>query len=214
MSDLSHSEVTDLALIEMSKWGIIDKGWKFVINKSLRRLGQCSYKHKIISVSAYHIEHNPDDNIINTILHEIAHALHYHHYADNGRLNEFSACVRRGKRFVRKVKPHGKEWKRFAAMVGCVPKATAKSNIQQNIGYKWNLVTVQNGIVTDQNFGYYRFPKRLSCKYMLKDKTGTKGKLYLVPGDDWVAYLKGKLNLSDLTFYQDCNYSPALRIRD
>lgn len=211
MSSFSHTDVANLAFDEMTKWGLIAKGWTFRVNKSIQILGWCSPQDRIIKLSAYHIEHNSNESIMNTIRHEIAHALHFHHYADRGTPNEYSACVMRRGKLVRKIKPHGKEWKKFAIMVGCTPKASAESNVQKNVGYKWNLVTISDGVVTDEHSGFHRFPKKLSNRYMLRDKVGTKGKLYLVSGNDWVSYVKGQLGLGELSFYQDSTTCPALR---
>lgn len=75
-------------------------GWKFKWSKSNSRLGSCHYSTKTIKLSIYYL-HLQDAEIIDTILHEIAHAL-----------------VGRGHR-------HGHVWKAKAREIGARPKACA-----------------------------------------------------------------------------------------
>lgn len=49
--------------------------WTFVLSNTIRRFGSCSYSSKKIRVSAKLAEINSDQEVVNTILHEIAHAL-------------------------------------------------------------------------------------------------------------------------------------------
>src|SRR6266581_1717657 len=46
-------------------------------------LGLCSYKDKTIILNAFHIDTHGDDEVINTIRHEVAHALHPGHGHDS-----------------------------------------------------------------------------------------------------------------------------------
>lgn len=208
------SDVIRTAHEEMDKWGLIERGWVFNINATARRLGQYSPLKQLIEISKHHIEHDSSNHVLQTIRHEIAHALHYLSYVDAGRERDFFATRWTGKRWVRKVKPHGAEWKRFARLVGVdEPSASSATNMAKNMDWKWHLVSVVNGLIHDENNGYHRFPKRLSCKWFRGRKTQTKGRLYLVRGDHWRAYKNGSLQLTDLPLYQDCNYRPALRAK-
>lgn len=49
--------------------------WRFRFDSANRRGGLCSYSEKMISLSEQYCLHAQDDEIIDTILHEIAHAL-------------------------------------------------------------------------------------------------------------------------------------------
>jgi endogenous inhibitor of DNA gyrase (YacG/DUF329 family) len=53
------------------------KDWSIRLNTNIhgKFLGLCSYKDKCIILSAHHIDTHPDPEIINTIRHEVAHAL-------------------------------------------------------------------------------------------------------------------------------------------
>jgi predicted SprT family Zn-dependent metalloprotease len=64
----------ELGIGLMIEHGLYDKGWKFDIDNAKSRVGLCSHNKQIISVSR-HFLHNSDEEIKDTILHEIAHAL-------------------------------------------------------------------------------------------------------------------------------------------
>lgn len=49
--------------------------WKFKFDRAKKRLGSCHHTAKTITLSRFYVELNHEDKIINTILHEIAHAL-------------------------------------------------------------------------------------------------------------------------------------------
>lgn len=50
--------------------------WRFVLNPNLgRRLGCCKHREQVIEIATYFAEKNPQATVIDTLLHEIAHAL-------------------------------------------------------------------------------------------------------------------------------------------
>ncbi len=51
------------------------KKWKFKFDHSTRRAGCCNYRDKLISISFDLARNASDEDILDTILHEIAHAL-------------------------------------------------------------------------------------------------------------------------------------------
>lgn len=64
-----------IALSYLAAYGLHD--WKVVIHQSRKRAGFCNYPKKIISFSSFYIN-NPEvtrERFINTVLHEVAHAL-------------------------------------------------------------------------------------------------------------------------------------------
>ena len=74
-------------------------GWTFGLAKSKRRLGVCKYRPKRIEISAYYALHNPEAAVLDTLLHEIAHAI-----AGPGA-------------------GHGPAWKEIASRIGATPQA-------------------------------------------------------------------------------------------
>jgi predicted SprT family Zn-dependent metalloprotease len=49
--------------------------WKFIYNRRKRAMGFCCYTDRTIELSIYFVESNDLDAIVDTLLHEIAHAL-------------------------------------------------------------------------------------------------------------------------------------------
>jgi predicted SprT family Zn-dependent metalloprotease len=68
-----------LARSNMDKYGLSE--WNIRFDNKRRRFGACIYYLKTISLSRYLVLSNPKNVVLDTILHEIAHALtpHCHH---------------------------------------------------------------------------------------------------------------------------------------
>lgn len=95
-------ELSAIAAAEMAKHGL--REWSFAFANTKRRLGACKYRQKRIEIAGYYAEHSPRESVIDTLLHEIAHAL---------------AGQKAG---------HGQEWKVIAVRIGATPKACEKSS--------------------------------------------------------------------------------------
>ena len=71
------ARVRESARVLMAAHGLI--GWEFGLNTNVRRAGVCFYPQRgnpgRIELSAHFVERNPDEEVRDTILHEIAHAL-------------------------------------------------------------------------------------------------------------------------------------------
>ena len=96
-------------------------GFAFKFGKTKNRLGYCSYRNKTIELSKSYVELNPEQSIMDTIMHEIAHA---------------------------KVGPgngHNKTWKDMARKLGANPCSTTEAITPKktvigecvNCGTKW-----------------------------------------------------------------------------
>jgi predicted SprT family Zn-dependent metalloprotease len=68
-----RTEVRRLALQLMSEHGLA--GWTFAFNRHKRSMGVCRYSVQRIELSIHLVDRNGADEIRDTILHEIAHAL-------------------------------------------------------------------------------------------------------------------------------------------
>jgi predicted SprT family Zn-dependent metalloprotease len=66
-------EAKDLALALMRQHGL--HGWTFRYDHARRRFGSCRYRQKVITLSRPLTFLNPEEQVRDTILHEIAHAL-------------------------------------------------------------------------------------------------------------------------------------------
>lgn len=84
-----------LAIDFMSKHGLIQRGWRFEFNNRKRSLGLCNETTKTIFLSRIFVRQLPESKVVDTILHEIAHAL---------------VGCRHG---------HNSIWKRKALEIGC-----------------------------------------------------------------------------------------------
>jgi len=91
-----------MALAEMSKWGLLPV-WHFEFNNRKRGLGLCKHLDKAICLSTNYVALNSEEAILDTILHEIAHAL------------------------VGPGKGHKREWKLMCMRVGCQSLSATKS---------------------------------------------------------------------------------------
>jgi predicted SprT family Zn-dependent metalloprotease len=72
--DSSEFWIEDFAKETLQKHGLLELGWKFKFDNAKQRLGSCSHSRKTITFSMYYT-HISREEIEDTILHEIAHAL-------------------------------------------------------------------------------------------------------------------------------------------
>jgi len=72
---MTRQEATQLLRDELNKHGLKDWSIRLNQNADSRFLGLCSYRDKCIFLSAHHIDIHPSPDVINTIKHEVAHAL-------------------------------------------------------------------------------------------------------------------------------------------
>jgi predicted SprT family Zn-dependent metalloprotease len=68
-----RTEARTLAGELLTRHGLRD--WTFAFNRRKRNLGLCRYHRKTIELSIFFVDRNDWDEIRDTILHEIAHAL-------------------------------------------------------------------------------------------------------------------------------------------
>lgn len=68
-------QIHTLAHNLMAQHGLIAKGWRFEFDNARKRGGQCRHTHQAISLSRYLAPSWSEDEVRNTLLHEIAHAL-------------------------------------------------------------------------------------------------------------------------------------------
>jgi predicted SprT family Zn-dependent metalloprotease len=88
---------TEIANRLLRENGLID--WDVRLNKNKRRLGACKQYLKRIELSEHYVQRNEIEHVIDTILHEIAHAL--------------VGCEH----------GHDAVWKEMCMRLGCKPKA-------------------------------------------------------------------------------------------
>jgi predicted SprT family Zn-dependent metalloprotease len=95
-------ELETIASREMTKYEL--HGWTFGLANTKRRLGVCKYRKKRIEIAEYYAQNSPQESVLDTLLHEIAHAL---------------AGPKAG---------HGPAWKAIAVRIGATPRACDNSH--------------------------------------------------------------------------------------
>lgn len=101
-AQLTLADIEELARYALDEHGLTADGWTFRWDRAVRRLGQCRYSTRQISLSrpVFEVTENRD-LALNTILHEVAHALS-------------------------PTAGHGPTWKRTAVLVGARPERCAQ----------------------------------------------------------------------------------------
>jgi predicted SprT family Zn-dependent metalloprotease len=103
--------VHSLANKLLREHGLTQNGWRFELSNTKRAIGDCLYEDKLIRFSVHYLALTSDEEIEDTIRHEIAHALAGH---DAG---------------------HDGVWRHYARVVGARPQACsnrAKSTAKYN----------------------------------------------------------------------------------
>lgn len=59
----------------MTEHGLIAEGWQFRWDRAKQRFGRCSYRGHFLSLSLPLVQLNSEEEVRDTILHEISHAL-------------------------------------------------------------------------------------------------------------------------------------------
>ena len=72
---MTRQEATQRLRDELTKHGLTSWSVRLNNNAESKFLGLCSHKDKCIILSAHHIDIHPTPDVVNTILHEVAHAL-------------------------------------------------------------------------------------------------------------------------------------------
>lgn len=80
---MDRNKASEFARNELNKYGLIDWKVKVKVDPKQSFLGLCIYKDKSIIINAHHVDIHPEEEVIDTIKHEIAHALTPGHQHDD-----------------------------------------------------------------------------------------------------------------------------------
>ena len=95
-------ELESIARRELTRHGLRD--WDFAFTNTKRRIGACRYRLKRIEIAEYYARNSPPETVLDTLRHEIAHAI----AGPDAR--------------------HGPAWKAVAIRVGATPRACETSD--------------------------------------------------------------------------------------
>jgi SprT-like family len=95
-------ELESIAVRELRANGLHD--WTFALAKTKRRLGVCKYRSKRIEIAEYYARNSPPETVLDTLLHEIAHAI------------------------AGPAAKHGPRWKAVALRLGATPRSCETSH--------------------------------------------------------------------------------------
>lgn len=142
---------TALALVKarqlMNKYGLND--WRLNLDRRKCAFGYCRPVAKIISLSEHLVGLNSEEQVTDTILHEIAHALDW---------------IRNGKM------GHDYSWKRICIEIGAKPEQYYTDATVVSPDPKYIIKAIASGKVCGK---YHRLPtKGISTQYQLFDDKG------------------------------------------
>jgi predicted SprT family Zn-dependent metalloprotease len=129
-----------------AKWNL--KEWTLGYHNKRRSFGTCYFLSKRIMISRWHAVNDPEKHVLDTLRHEIAHAL------------------------AGKDAGHGPEWKRWAVLVGATPERCMNhSDATECIRPPGKYVATCP--TCGHVYNFYRKPKQLTgwnCKKCGKDR--------------------------------------------
>jgi len=120
---MNIQQTYDLVVDTLKKHGLREKGWTFAVSRGKNILGSCVYKTKTIKISKYLIQLGTDEEVTDTVLHEVAHAL---------------AGGKAG---------HGWQWREKCREVGLMNPQRCAENLSYDIPHKVELVCQWHGVI-------------------------------------------------------------------
>lgn len=128
------NKAKNLALTLMAKHNVIAMGYSFAFNNRKRAAGICSYRRRTVELSKHLTSLADEADVLETILHEIAHAL----------------CPRQG---------HNSVWKRKLLEIG--GNGNRCYSNESSLGEAYRMIAKYKGVCPNgHESGRNRLPKR------------------------------------------------------
>lgn len=134
---METTTAASLARDLMNQWGL--EHFAFQFDRAKRRAGLCKYNAKTISLSYFYVQNNSEEDVKDTILHEIAHAL------------------------IGPKNGHNHVWKQMCLRVGAKPTRCCGKHIEMPEG-QWKAECRNCG----KDFHKHRRPKYNGERYCVK----------------------------------------------
>jgi predicted SprT family Zn-dependent metalloprotease len=143
-----------------------------VIHKRANYFGRCDYNKRTISINMYLHKNSKEVDIVDTMLHEIAHAIDF---------------------TIRSKSNHDQVWSNIAKEIGCNGKRSSKVPVKVDYAYVTCVKTFNNLVfVKGHNRKLSKIPvgKYLEGCYIPSNITETKDKLIVYPWKMWLYHCK------------------------
>lgn len=162
---MSPTDTLNLLDYKLAEHGLTARGWTGALDNAERRFGVCRPAKKEISISRTLAALNSDEEVLDTILHEIAHALADTQYREN--------CG------------HDERWKAICRQIGARPERCYDGDDVVAPDAPWVLMHKD----TDEIFSYHqrRPDKDLSQTFIRGRKAETLGQLVIRPNPQFTA---------------------------
>ena len=159
----ASKQMSRLALADelMQEHGLVADGWTLGIDSGRRRAGCTRFSDKVISFSRYYIATASDEDMRDTILHEIAHALVPPTRGANGQRDS-----------------HGPQWRRKAISIGC----TGRRCLQQLFTRGGVKIACVNGCGESYRHTRPSRPHLLRCRYCRGTVKVSYGRMQVIDG--------------------------------
>ena len=172
-----------IELINETRARLVDKypflsDWELSFDKAKRRAGVCRLTEKAISISLWHVKNNAENVVLDTMLHEFAHAIAFELYKDT---------------------KHGSCWKKVAIELGATPKATGKFILPEPPWILVSYCSIERLVV--RIAPRFRRNKNIK-KYAIKGRPSTRGCLYYLNAEELAQFESGCIGFEQLNFIQ------------
>lgn len=166
---MDPNEALSLLSSRLDQHGLAELGWTGALDNAVRRFGACSPRKKRISLSRHLASINSDEETLDTVLHEIAHALAWvEHDEDCG---------------------HDERWQAIAARIGARPERTVDAQEVNSVAGAFYLVHSETGEVFRS---YHKRPpeRNMTSGWIRGRRAETEGKLTVITARE-LARLQG-----------------------
>lgn len=158
--------IAELADSALEDWKNELPHWNWQWNNNVSRLGCCKYDMQTIFLSLPWTKKVDDDEALDTLLHELAHAIVFMRYGINA---------------IRRDGYHGRLWQKVCVELGVIPNRLTRTDVKMSdldVVPKWLVKCRTCGITTP----YYRKPKYKIGRYICVPckKSGNKDQLVMI----------------------------------